>query len=396
MIRTCFVFVLLLGGLIPQLSAQALLEDFATVRKNTAGDNLFGLILSEDPNQTGGIENGMFRDTADPNLNMYWHFFPVPYVYPQGFAQGWIKSGPHDPDYNRLRFKFKCNQNLTRRADGGNIIDLGTYVKATSETTSNYQGMHYYHGFNPSIYANRWVTMWANRHPQHRVGDDGSIDPGEDPEWVNPTTGARVHYMEGLTRFYFNAYGPFTGTGVTCYFDDLYFDKVVGEPDGLISSVTGTYGGSFYEATWAGPKNTTVTYEVRYSTSSMKASGFMSGTDGGTTQNPGGSYTSTYWKSPNVPEAANFYVAIRLQGQSAFTEINISTGGVAPPTPPPTSPCDLNSDGVVNTTDVNMSRDAAIGKVACTGDLDGNGRCDVVDTQRVVNASLGGACKTGL
>src|SRR4029077_2798475 len=30
-----------------------------------------------------------------------------------------------------------------------------------------------------------------------------------------------------------------------------------------------------------------------------------------------------------------------------------------------------------------------------TADIDGNGRCDITDIQRIVNAALGGACKTG-
>ena len=394
MIRAFFV-ISLLAGLLPQLSAQALLEDFATVRRNGSGDNLFLLYLGEDPGQTGGIENGMFRVTGDPNRNMYWHFFPVPYVYPNGFAQGWIKSGSYNRDYNRLRFKVRCNQNLGRRSDGGNIIDIGTYVKTPSDTTSNVQGMHYYHGFSPNIYANRWVTMWIDRHPQHRVGDAGSIDPGDDPEWSSPTTGGQVHYMEGLTRFYFNGYSSITNSGATCYFDDFSFETGDNQADRDVASVTGTYSGSYYEVTWAGPKNRSVNFEVRYSTSSMKANGFTSGTDGGTTQNPGNDYQGTAWKSPNMAEQANMYVAIRPSGQTAFREILISTGNTAP-APPTASPCDINGDGAVNVTDINISRDAAIGKVSCSGDLDKNGRCDVVDTQRVVNASLGGACKTGL
>lgn len=394
MIRTCFV-ISLLAGLIPLLSAQALLEDFASVRKNTSGDQLFKLYLGEDPGQTSAIENGMFRVTSDPSGGMYWHFYPVPYVYPSGFAQGWIKSGSYNRDYNRLKLKVKCNQSFNRRTDGGNFIDIGTYVKTPSNTVSNQQGMHYYHGFDPNIYANRWLIFWVNRHPQHRVGDAGSVDPGEDPEWTSPSTGAPVHYMEGLTRFYFNTYGQWDGTGATCYFDDITLERADGEADDLVSSVSGTYSGSAYEAAWAGPKNRSQTYEVRYSTSSMKANGFTSGTDGGTVRNPGNDYTSTFWRSPNTAEIANFYVAIRPSGQTAFTEINISTGSSTTP-PPATSPCDINSDGSVNVTDVNMSRDAAIGKVGCSGDLDGNGRCDVVDTQRVVNASLGGACKTGI
>ena len=64
--------------------------------------------------------------------------------------------------------------------------------------------------------------------------------------------------------------------------------------------------------------------------------------------------------------------------------------------PPPASACDLNSDGVVDVLDVQLSINKALGLVGCTnGDLVGTGTCNVVDVQRVVNASLGGACRLG-
>jgi hypothetical protein len=60
------------------------------------------------------------------------------------------------------------------------------------------------------------------------------------------------------------------------------------------------------------------------------------------------------------------------------------------------SPCDLNGDGVVNSTDVQLSLNATLGTVPCGAqDLDGNGRCDVVDVQRVIEAALGSPCRVG-
>jgi hypothetical protein len=60
------------------------------------------------------------------------------------------------------------------------------------------------------------------------------------------------------------------------------------------------------------------------------------------------------------------------------------------------SPCDLNGDGVVNSTDVQLSLNATLGTVPCGAqDLDGNGKCDVVDVQRVIEAALGSACRVG-
>lgn len=60
------------------------------------------------------------------------------------------------------------------------------------------------------------------------------------------------------------------------------------------------------------------------------------------------------------------------------------------------SPCDLNSDGVVNAVDVQSAINQVLGKAACTtADLDQDGQCNVIDLQRIINASLGGACVTG-
>jgi hypothetical protein len=69
-----------------------------------------------------------------------------------------------------------------------------------------------------------------------------------------------------------------------------------------------------------------------------------------------------------------------------------------PPPPPPASAglCDLNSDGLVNATDVQIAIDQALGITPCTNaDLIGNGQCNVVDVQRVINATMGAACKVG-
>jgi hypothetical protein len=58
--------------------------------------------------------------------------------------------------------------------------------------------------------------------------------------------------------------------------------------------------------------------------------------------------------------------------------------------------CDLNSDGVVNSLDVQIAVNQTLGATSCSSaDLDQDGRCDVVDIQRVINAVLGQACRIG-
>ena len=58
--------------------------------------------------------------------------------------------------------------------------------------------------------------------------------------------------------------------------------------------------------------------------------------------------------------------------------------------------CDLNADGAVDQTDVQIAVNQAIGAAACTSaNLTQSGTCNAVDVQRVVNASMGQACRVG-
>ena len=60
------------------------------------------------------------------------------------------------------------------------------------------------------------------------------------------------------------------------------------------------------------------------------------------------------------------------------------------------SPCDLNSDSRVDSSDVQLGIDQTLGKSTCSsGDLSGDGKCNVVDVQRIINAALNGTCRTG-
>jgi hypothetical protein len=60
------------------------------------------------------------------------------------------------------------------------------------------------------------------------------------------------------------------------------------------------------------------------------------------------------------------------------------------------SPCDLNSDGVVNNIDVKLAIDQALGVSTCQSAILGTGgSCTVVGVQRVINAVLGGTCRVG-
>jgi hypothetical protein len=58
------------------------------------------------------------------------------------------------------------------------------------------------------------------------------------------------------------------------------------------------------------------------------------------------------------------------------------------------SPCDLNQDGVVNSVDVTLAVNMALGTTQCTASVEGADVCTVITVQRVVNASEGGVCVT--
>jgi hypothetical protein len=56
------------------------------------------------------------------------------------------------------------------------------------------------------------------------------------------------------------------------------------------------------------------------------------------------------------------------------------------------NPCDLNQDGVVDKTDVNLAISMVLGLTPCTANVIGAGVCNIVVVQRVTNAVLNQTC----
>lgn len=384
-------------------SAQIILDNFDTLRNNGAGAKLWQ--ATDNPNQSISIEDhdgdkrlkitvsqDGFRAFSGEIIGFRAMFLPVAdatrFPYPGGFLQGQIESGSWIPTANRMEMWMKCSKNIPTETPYY-TMNIGTYVKSHSASPYD-MGPHYYHFFHPNFYANRWMKVTMNATPTHKLSTDANTNWPPDPSF----TSDGVHYFDGLTVFYISI--PTTGIApYSCWIDDVKLFQETGAADDKIRGVTATYSGSKYELSWNALKNSSQVYEVRYSPTSMKANGFTSGTDGGTRSAPGIADSGVLWSSPAISENPNgMYFAIRPSGGSAFTEIYLprypSSGSSTQ------SPCDLDSNGTVSQTDVDFAIQAAIGSRTCTADLDGNGRCDVVDSQRVVNASLGGACKTGL
>jgi hypothetical protein len=56
--------------------------------------------------------------------------------------------------------------------------------------------------------------------------------------------------------------------------------------------------------------------------------------------------------------------------------------------------CDLNNDGVVDSSDVTLAVNMTLGLSPCTANIAGSGVCNMVVVQRVLNAVLNGTCVT--
>jgi len=323
--RFAGILLLLALPLLAFASSIAVLEDFSTLRLNGNGDPLWSPYTGEDPNQTGSCCAGGFYQVvvgASPS-GIYFNFVPHPYNVTGGYASEQIKSGSWDIQANRLQFWFYSSISVSRRSDGGSLLEIGTYIRDHASVEPNYQGAHYYHILDPNFYASRWHRVILNRQPQHKVGEAAATNWPLDPEFP-PNGDQNVHYFDGLTRWYFDTQGT-TGqfANSTWRFTAVTFDKIANEDDDEISSIVGVYTGTAYEVTWASKKNTARTFDIRHRSTTMKPSSFSSGTDGGSVSNPNSDYTGCIWTSPAMAQSSTYFVAIQKQGSSNFTEVEI-------------------------------------------------------------------------
>jgi len=399
------------------------------VNSNSAYDGYWGApiwpgYLGENPNQewfleTGAATSGFVQGKLDAtgNSGLYLYFFPVGnpggtlyFNFPSGYAQSWIRNGTWSSSLNRMTFSYLCTQGVT---DGGpaHTVEIGTYILPHGYGDTGYKGQHYYHFLSPNVYASQPVYVTLNQRPEHRVTITPPEQLPDDPEYYYPTLSEPVntlHYFDGLTAWYFDwVYNQ--NVGQTCKIsgpvqfsqesgglDGLSVASAAG-PQGYIGSITATYSGPMtgyphgrYEVVFQAAANVSQTYSIAYSTSDMHVGGFSNGTSGGTVTNTGGVYTGVHWYSPDMPQTSSMYVAIQPLGQTDFNEVMIPGPNAT------TNPCDLNTDGVVNSLDVQIATNQASGAASCgVADLQHNGTCTVVDVQRVVNAASGGACVVG-
>jgi hypothetical protein len=339
-----------------RLGAQsAVFEDFSQgVRLNGSGSLLWDVYLDDcDTPQSASAANDLWTVVGDNTYGawdrgcgaghgnaLYWHFFPYPYLPPNGHAANWLISGSWNVNYNRMRFRMMCtphnvyyetNPSLSQQI-GDSTLSIGTYVKPETDMISGNQGDHFYHGLGFNIYAGQWSWFELNRAPNHWRDDPGYQEYPEDPTWYMDSA-RRSHYFDGLTRFYFdsasnNVQSTFepvaplfrtpptmdSWSGLTCQYTDFTFRLEPAQPDAFVETLNGTYNGTGYEVSLNTVKNHVVNYTVNYSTSQdIKTLGFSNASSGGTIASNGTPFLSATWKSPPMAQVPRLWVAFRPQ-----------------------------------------------------------------------------------
>jgi Dockerin type I domain len=105
---------------------------------------------------------------------------------------------------------------------------------------------------------------------------------------------------------------------------------------------------------------------------------------------------ATFSFTPTTTGTLTFTLSGLIAASPAGASVPVTAGPPLVLTVLP-SACDLNGDGLVNMTDLTALVGQSIGLVPCTtADLDGDGKCTILDAQRLVNAAITGVCKTGM
>ena len=322
---------------VPANLREAVIDDFTVQRLGSySGSPLFFPNLdAEHSGQSLTVAGGQLVNGAATGglLNMYfWHkdYLAATCIWPDGscYLRNRLQSGIWSPDFNRMSFRWRCDNTISGNQTGTQN-HLGTYARNPAYTNAGDQesnGWHFYHEIHTNQSPWRWVWATVNTHPQHMRANETAGDQAI-PANVTMPTG---NYFDLLTNFYFDRkYTPFAGS--TCYFDDWTLGTQTGEPDYHVSTLTYQYTGNHYEVAWqAGRISEATTYDLRYSvTGSLKAAGFLTGTDSGTVSSPAPNGRTVYWISQNIAESPEgLWVGIRprMPVQSATAATPVSVG----------------------------------------------------------------------
>jgi hypothetical protein len=296
-------------------------EDFTDLRKANNGEDQYwdvynGNVGDAGPNQKvrGVAGNAMVIDVPAGNI-LYVDADSPTYTNPRDWLKAHVKSGAVTDATNRLSFLVQSSIDARRRADGGPVFDVGTYIKSTSNLSAGNEGSassegHFYHSFGPSFYKGHWVKFVMTNKPSHRRGGPNGANYATVPG-----------YFARETRTYFTPYGYYPGNPASTWQlaqFELYTEE--GEADEDVFNLTLTYTGKRYEVGWATSKRKSEKFNVLYSVDGTPFKSFSGGKSGGTVTNSGDDYSQVMWASRAMPESpTGLWIAIRKQGSTLFT-----------------------------------------------------------------------------
>lgn len=299
----------------------AVWEDFASLRKANNGADLYWDVYNGATGDAGpsqkvrGVAGNILTIEVPAGNILYVDADSPTYTNSRDWLKSHVKSGAVTDATNRLSFLVRSSIDSPRRADGGPVMDVGTYIKSLSNLASGNEGSsstegHFYHSFGPAFYKGRWVKFVMTNKPSHRRGG------------ANGTNYAPVPgYFGRETRTYFTPYGYYPGNSTSTWdlaAFELYTEE--GEADGDVFNLTLTYSGSRYEVTWASSKRISEKFDILYSIDGTPFKTFSGGRSGGTVANSGDDYSQVSWASPSMAESPKgFWIAIRKQGSTLFT-----------------------------------------------------------------------------
>ncbi len=199
------------------------------------------------------------------------------------------------------------------------------------------------------------------------------VNPSSIPnKWTDVMVKARdLYYMEATSTF---SGRPAGGTIIS----SGYIEAIAPSP--LVANV------------WSHLALTFDGSQLRFYVNGVLASTASRSTNLNTSTQPlsiGGSTSTNQYFSGMIDEIRIYNVPRTASQIQADMNAPIGAG-----TPVLSSGCDLNGDGAVNQTDVQLGVDMTIGAKPCSASLVGAGVCNVALVQRVVNGALGGECGT--
>ncbi len=259
-------------------------------------------------------------DNCAKFCGIYMQFMPGNYSYPTGFMANYVMSGSFNgATMNHFTWKMKTDRSATI---GILQTQVGEYIQDHSNTHVGDAGTHPESEFIANVWANRQYWVRNNRYTNHNTAPMEGV-----PEDYYFYGGSGVHWWDGMTRWYFSNGVASVIPSERDYWANANFEfnqfqfevGDSGDPEGAIGTLIYGYSGNQpsvpttgrYELGWVGTPNQYGSFEVRQSTSSMKANGFSTGAFESTIAFNGGNNEFYTFSSADLPEISTMYFGIR-------------------------------------------------------------------------------------